>query len=94
MNQRYKQLINANKTKNPYHRNACKKLRNEVKRELRTAEASYWNEKMKEATEGSVNFWNTIKILTKTKGKKEKIIGPLKMKMGSLCLMTVKKQAL
>ena len=75
MNQRYKQLIKANKTKNPDDRNAYKKLRNKVKREFRTAEARYWNEKMK-ATEGSANFWNTIKILTKTKGKKGKIIGP------------------
>ena len=66
MNQRYKQLLKANKTKNPDDRNANKMLRNEVKRELRRAENRYWNEKMKEATEGSVNFWNTIKMLTST----------------------------
>eukprot|EP00112_Aurelia_sp_Birch-Aquarium-sp1_P023061 Seg674.2 transcript_id=Seg674.2/GoldUCD/mRNA.D3Y31 product="hypothetical protein" protein_id=Seg674.2/GoldUCD/D3Y31 len=74
----------AIKAKNPDDRNAYKKLRNEVKRELRTAEARYWNEKMQEATEGSANFWNTIKMLTKTKGKKEKIIGPLKNEDGEL----------
>ena len=32
-------------------------LRNEVKRELRTAEAKNWNEKVQEATKGSANFW-------------------------------------
>ena len=93
MNQRYKKLKKANKQKNPDDRNAYKKLRNEVERELRTAETCYWNQKVKEAKEGSANFWNTIKTLTKTKGKKEKVIGPL-MERENLCLMTMKKQAL
>ena len=49
---------------------------------------------MKEATEGSANFWNTIKIVTKTKGKKEKIIGPLKNDDGELIFNDSEKAGL
>ena len=49
---------------------------------------------MKEASEGSTNFWNTINIVTKTNGEKEKIFGLLKSEDGVLMFNDSEKAGL
>ena len=78
MNQRYKQLLKFNRTQDQHDRDEYKKLRNKVSRELKTAEANYWKRKLEEISQGSSDFWKTIRTVTKTERSKKKRIGPIK----------------
>ena len=53
MNKRYKQLLKAQKTKQPNDRRKFKELRNNVNKALRKAGAEYWNKTLNKAEKGS-----------------------------------------
>ena len=56
MNQRYRKLQKAQRTKDLKDREECIKLRNKVNIELRTAESQYWKRLLEEKENGSKDF--------------------------------------
>ena len=59
-------------------------MRNRVSKELKSAEANYWKQKLAEVDKCSSDFWRTVKAITCTKILKEKRIGPIKSDTGEL----------
>ena len=76
MNKRYKLLVKAQASNNPDDWNSYRKLRNQVSKEMKIAEANYWSTKMQNKSSGSKEFWNLVKRMT-GKAKTTKQIGPI-----------------
>ena len=77
MNQRYALLRRANQTKDSKDRDEYKRVRNRVSGEPKSAEASYWKQKLAEVDQGSPNFWRTGKVMRGSR-KIKKRIEPIK----------------
>ena len=75
MNKRYKALFKVQISRDPVDWSVYIRLRNDVKKELRMAEANYWSSKLNGTRSGSKGFWNVVKRLT-GKSAKSKRIGP------------------
>ena len=69
MNKRYKALFKAQISRDPVDWSVYRRLRNDVTKELRMAEANYWSSKLNGTRSGSKGFWNVVKRLT---GKSDK----------------------
>ena len=73
MNQRYRKLQKAQRTKYPKDREEYIKLRNKVNIELRTAESQYWKRLLQEKENGSKDFWKIVKKMTGRENKVKRI---------------------
>ena len=76
MNKRYRALIKAQISRVPAYWSVYRRLRNDVIKELRMAEANYWSSKLTGTRSGSKEFWNVVMRLTGKSGK-SKPIGPI-----------------
>ena len=65
MNKRYKQLRKAQTSNLPDDWKEYRKLRNEVNKKLKNAESKYYLEMLESKRNGSKEFWNLIKKITK-----------------------------
>ena len=74
MNKRYKALFKVQISRDPVDWSVYIRLRNDVKKELRMAEANYWS-RLNGTRSGSKGFWNVVKRLT-GKSAKSTRIGP------------------
>ena len=71
MNKRYKALIKAQNSRDPADWSVHGRLRNDVTKELRMAEANYWSSKLNDTRSGSKEFWNVVMLLTGKSRKKK-----------------------
>ena len=76
MNKRYIALIKAKISRDPAYWSVYRRLRNDVIKELRMAEANYWSSKLNGTKSDSKEFWNVVMRLT-GKSAKSKPIGPI-----------------
>lgn len=76
MNKRYIALIKAKISRDPAYWSVYRRLRNDVIKELRMAEANFWSSKLNGTRSGSKEFWNVVMRLT-SKSAKSKPIGPI-----------------
>ena len=76
MNKRYRALIKAQISRVPAYWSVYRRLRNDVIKELRMAEANYWSSKLNGTRSSSKEFWNVVMRLT-GKSAKSKPIGPI-----------------
>ena len=76
MNKCYIALIKAQISRDPAYWSVYRRLRNDVIKELRMAEANYWSSKVNGTRSGSKEFWNVVMRLT-SKSAKSKPIGPI-----------------
>ena len=83
MNQRYRKLQKAQRTKDPKDREEYIKLRNKVNIELRKAESLYWKRLLEEKENGSKDFWKIVKKMTGRENKVKRI-GPIQNEMEEL----------
>jgi len=90
MNKRYKALIKAQISRDPADWSVYRRLRNDVTKELRMAEANYWSSKLNDTRSGSKEFWNVVKQLT-GKSAKSKPIGPIMNEQKELVFEDSKK---
>ena len=73
MNKRYKALFKAQIARDPVDWSVYRRLRNDVTKELRMAEANYWSSKLNGTRSGSKGFWNVVKRLTGKSAKSKRI---------------------
>ena len=90
MNQRYKQLIKAQKSKDPEDWKMCKELRNKVSREMKRAERNYWIKLLSEKENNKKDFWKVVWKMT-NKDRKIKRTGPIKNEENELVYEDKKK---
>ena len=86
-NQRYKQLIEFSRTRDQHDNYKYKTLRTKVSRELKTTEANYLKRRLDEISQGSSDFWKTIRTVTITEKSPKTRIGPIKTNLGCWCRM-------
>ena len=60
MNQRYQQLLKAQRTGSPEDKLKYKELRNKLNKALRSAEAEYWTNMLSTTTKGSRDLWKIM----------------------------------
>ena len=77
MNQRYQQLLKAQRTGSSEDRLKYKELRNKVIKALRSAEAEYWTNMLSTTSKGSKDFWKIMNQLTR-RGKSNMRMGPVR----------------
>ena len=90
MNQRYKQLIKAQKSKDPEDWKMYKELRNKVSREMKRAERNYWVKLLSEKENNKKDFWKVVRKMT-NKDRKIKRTGPIKNEENELVYEDKKK---
>ena len=90
MNKRYKALIKAQNSRDPADWSVHRRLRNDVTKELRMAEANYWCSKLNDTRSGSKEFWNVVMLLT-GKSRKSKLIGRIMNEQKELLFEDSKK---
>lgn len=90
VNKRYKALIKAQNSRDPADWSVHGRLRNDVTKELRMAEANYWSSKLNDTRSGSKEFWNVVMLLT-GKSQKSKLIGRIMNEQKELLFEDSKK---
>ena len=90
MNQRYKQLIKAQKSKDPEDWKMYKELRNKVSREMKRAERNYWVKLLSKKENNKKDFWKVVRKMT-NKDRKIKRTGPIKNEENELVYEDKKK---
>ena len=61
MNRRYNLLVKAQASHNADDWNHHRRLRNQVGKEMKIAEANYWSTKMQNENSGSKEVWKLVK---------------------------------
>ena len=83
MNQRYRKLQKAQRTKDPKDREEYIKLRNKVNIKRRAAESQNWKRLSEEQENESKDFWKIVKKMTGRENKVKRI-GPIQNEKAKL----------